>query len=175
MQLCTLFVLTEIHRISRQLCLNRYVGFEFEKTNCPTVKSLHWSCAVLHHCAAQHITSAVIFNWRFLKIVIGVVLRLLVLNYTYWKLKRMSSSKPSDVGQEIPEILTDPSTRKRYQRGRFLGKVRVVVCPNILQGCALLLYTWLGGWSIIMICFCFLFFSNKGWLRQMLWVDRCCY
>jgi hypothetical protein len=43
------------------------------------------------------------------------------------------SSKPAEQVQEvIPEVLFDPSTKKRYQRGRFLGKVYIVIINLIV-------------------------------------------
>ena len=40
----------------------------------------------------------------------------------------MTSIKPSEPGPDIiPEILCDAVAKKRYQRGRFLGKVIKII------------------------------------------------
>jgi hypothetical protein len=36
----------------------------------------------------------------------------------------MNSNKPVPEPEIIPDILLDPGTKKRYVRGKFLGKVR---------------------------------------------------
>jgi len=44
----------------------------------------------------------------------------------------MSAAKPSEPGPEIiPDILTDHGTKKRYQRGRFLGKGGFAKCYEL--------------------------------------------
>ena len=45
-----------------------------------------------------------------------------------------ADNKPKAV--EIPEIVVDPNSKRRYERGRFLGKVRASLCPRLL-------YPWL--------------------------------
>ena len=54
----------------------------------------------------------------------------------------MTSLKPSEAVQEIiPDILTDNVSKKRYQRGKFLGKVEsYVVWSTLLKnivGCVI--------------------------------------
>ena len=45
----------------------------------------------------------------------------------------MSARVPLDtpaVAKEIPDVITDPSTKRTYERGKFLGKVNIL--PNVV-------------------------------------------
>ena len=68
-----------------------------------------------------------------------------------------TDNKPKAV--EIPEIVVDPNSKRRYERGRFLGKVRA--CLDCLTR---LSYRWA---EFVIIDFN-IDFSFSGWICKML-------
>ena len=44
------------------------------------------------------------------------------------------------VAKEIPDVITDPSTKRTYERGKFLGKVKEkdILTLVSMQGCLIL-------------------------------------
>ncbi len=38
--------------------------------------------------------------------------------------------KAREAPKEIPDVVVDPLTRKKYQKGRFLGKVSGISCKQ---------------------------------------------
>jgi hypothetical protein len=46
----------------------------------------------------------------------------------------MNSNKPAEP-EVIPDILLDPGTKKRYVRGKFLGKVRLNIQQCEVNSC----------------------------------------
>lgn len=54
---------------------------------------------------------------------------------------RKDETRPKDV---IPDVIVDPSTGKRYLKGRFLGKVRSKgTCPVLLWNEPIRIYAFL--------------------------------
>ncbi len=48
--------------------------------------------------------------------------------------KPVSSKDAAPTPKEIPDIIVDPNSKRKYERGRFLGKVRNIYFSDSLWG-----------------------------------------